>query len=239
MNATNVNRKNVLLGLDGVYNETVHKKLNAIIHNISANKVRTNPNILLDDLKQETWMRIFEVINKNLKKGIELEISYLVAVAQTTTLGQCQKESKRLSQVDEFSSMLMSASDIAVDDNCRQHLNVAKAKLEYELQLQKPDEETSTILRLSLEDLLESLEDELIKNLIIITYIKKCNGTSRKILNMYSTFVNTLDDDKRNILDNMDKFTYNDAFKALGMRATDNSSTRIRKEMRELLLTLR
>lgn len=237
---TQVNKENVLIGLDGTYNDEIHKKLTGIIHNISANKVRTNPTLSLEDLKQEAWLRIYEVIDKNLKKGIELEISYLITVAQTTTLGACQKESKRLDSIDPIASTLMSASDASGNDEGGPiKYNVAKMKLEYELSLNKPDEESSTILRLGLEDLLESIEDELVRNLIIIRYIKECNGTSKKITHMYEQFKSTLDDERLSILENMDKFTSNAAFKVLGMRATDNSSTRIRNTIKELLSTLR
>ena len=235
LTTTQVNKENVLIGLDGTYNETIHKKLSSIIHNISLNKVRTNPTLSLEDLKQESWMRIYEVIDKNIKKGIELEISYLITVAQTTTLGTCQKEAKRLDNIDDFASNLMSASDGQVDDNNSVHLNVAKAKLEYELSLTKPNEEDSTILRLALEDLLESMEDEIVRNLIIIRYIKECNGTSKKIRKIYEEFKASLDDERRSILDNMDKYTSNAAFKVLGMRATDNCSTKIRKDIKEIL----
>ena len=236
---TQVNKDNVLLGLDGVYNEVIHKKLNGIIHNIASNKVRTNSTLSLDDLKQESWMRIYEVIDKNLKKGIELEISYLVTVVQTTTLGMCQKESKRLEGIDDFASTLMSSSDGKSDDNDTGQINVAKAKLEYELSLNKSNEESATILRLSLEDLLESMEDELVKNLIIIRYIKEYNGSSTKIKKLYDKFEESLDDERRNLLKNMDKYTSNNAFKVLGMRATDNRSTQIRKDMRKVLAMIR
>ena len=239
LTTTQVNKENVLIGLDGTYNETIHKKLNSIIHNISLNKVRTNPTLSLEDLKQESWVRIYEVIDKNLKKGIELEISYLISVAQTTTLGTCQKEAKRLDNIDDFASNLISVSDGKMDDNHSVKLNVAKAKLEYELSLQKPNEEDSTILRLSLEDLLESMEDEIVRNLIIIRYIKECNGTSKRIRKIYEEFKASLDDERRSILDNMDKYTSNAAFKVLGMRATDNCSTQIRKDIKEIMCKLR
>ena len=106
---------------------------------------------------------------------------------------------------------------------------------EYELSLTKPNEEDSTILRLALEDLLESMEDEIVRNLIIIRYIKECNGTSKKIRKIYEEFKASLDDERRSILDNMDKYTSNAAFKVLGMRATDNCSTKIRKDIKETL----
>jgi len=239
LTTTQVNKENVLIGLDNTYNDVIHKKLNGIIHNICANKVRTNPTLSLEDLKQESWLRIYEVIDKNLKKGIELEISYLITVAQTTTLGTCQKESKRLDNIDDFASNLMSVSDGKMDDNHSVKLNVAKAKLEYELSMTRPDEEKSTVLRISLEDLLESMEDELVRNLIIIRYIKECNGTSDRITKLYNEFKATLDAERLQILDDMEKFTSNAAFKVLGMRATDNRSTEIRKTMKDILSCLR
>lgn len=239
LTTTKVNRENVLLRLDGTYNEVIHKKLNGIIHNISANKVRTNPTLSLDDLKQEAWVRILEVIDKNRKKGIELEISYLITVAQTTSLGTCQKESKRLEHIDNFASNLISVNDSSTDDTHSLKLNVAKAKLEYELSTAKSDEETATVLRIGLEDLLENIEDELVRNLIIIRYIKECNGTSKRIIKLYEEFKKSLDMEHRLMLEDMDKFTSNAAFKILGMRATDNRSTQMRKDMKEILSMLR
>lgn len=237
-NTTKVNKDYVLLGLDGVYNESIHKQLNSVIHNISANKVRTNPTLSLEDLMQESWTQIYEVIDKNLKKGRELELKYLVTVVTTTTLGLCQRESKRLDNIDDFASNLMSASDGVLDDNNSIKTNVAKAKLEYELSTTRPDEEKQTVLRVCLEDILESIEDELVRNLIIIRYIKECNGTSKKIMSLYENFKATLDNDRLNILENMDKFTSNAAFKVLGMRATDNLSTKIRKDVKQVLAVL-
>ena len=239
LTTTQVNKENVLIGLDNTYNDIIHKKLNGIIHNICANKVRTNPTLSLEDLKQESWLRIYEVIDKNLKKGIELEISYLITVVQTTTLGTCQKEAQRLENIDDFASNLISVSDGQMDDNYSVKLNVAKAKLEYELSMTRPDEEKSTVLRISLEDLLESMEDELVRNLIIIRYIKECNGTSKRITKLYEDFKATLDTDRLKLLEEMDKFTSNTAFKVLGMRATDNRSTQIRKNLKDLLMILR
>lgn len=234
---TQVNRDNVLLRLDGVYNYEIHSKLTSIIHNIAVNKQRTNQCIILDDLKQEAWVRIFEVIHKNLEKNIELEIAYLISVAQTTILGYCQKYAKKSENIDAFASTLMSSSDNGSGEGNNQ-LNVAKAKLEYELSLQIPSEEKRTVLRLSLEDILENLENDLVKNLIIIRYIKEFNGMSKKINDMYINFYNSIDDERKAILDNMDKYTSNAAFRALNMRATDNSSTKIRQEVKEVLRSL-
>jgi DNA-directed RNA polymerase specialized sigma24 family protein len=211
--------------------------LNGIIHNIALNKVRTNPTLSLDDLKQESWLRIYEVIDKNIKKGIELEISYLVTIAQTTTLGTCQKEAKRLENIDDFASNLMSMPDASSNDGPIK-TNVAKAKLEYELSVSRHNEEKATVLRISLEDLLETMEDKLVRNLILIRYIKECNGTSKRITKLYEDFKSTLDNERLQLLEKMDKFTSNTAFKILGMRATDNRSTQMRKDMKEMLAIL-
>lgn len=233
---TKVNKDYVLKGLDGTYNMDIHKKLNQIIHNICSNLIRTNPSIDVDDLKQEAWCRIIDVINKNLEKGRELEISYLIRTAQSAALGYCIKQSKKTDEIDDFSTLLLNSNDTSDNQN---HLNVAKAKLEYEITMRNPSEEKKTLLRISLEDLLSSLDDEPVRNLIVIKYIKECNGTSSKIQKIYNDFYDSLDDDRKSILDNMDKFTNNAAFRALNMRATDNESTRIRNKMKELANTLR
>lgn len=238
-NITQTTNGNVLLGLDGAYNYDVHRKLNNIVHNIAYNKVRTNPTLTCEDLEQETWLRIYENIDKYLKRGVELDIAYLIRIAQTTTLGTCQKEAKRLDNIDELASNLMSVSDAQENCNHSVKLNVAKAKLEYELSKTRPDESKSIVLRLSLEELLESIEDELVRNLIIIRYIKESNGTSKRIRSMYDEFKATLTEEKRKMLDDMNKYTSNVAFKVLGMRATDNRSTQVRKEIKEILSVLR
>lgn len=237
--ATKVNKDNVLIGLDGSYNDSVHKKLNGIIHNIASNKIKTNPTISLDDLKQESWLRIYEVIDKNLKRGVELEISYLITVAQTTSLGYCQRNAKRLDNIDDFSSMLLSDTDANETQGRVTSNNVAKNKLEYEIVSHRIDEEKEITLRLSFEDLVESIDDVLVRNLIIIKYVKEFDGTSEKIHNMYRNFYQSIEPERRSILDNMDKFTNNAAFRVLGMRATDNASTRIRKSMKDVLAILR
>ena len=233
---TKVNKKYVLKDLDGNHNMDVHKKLNQIIHNIASNLVRTNTYLSIEDIKQEAWVRIIDVINKNLKNGRELEISYLIKTAQSTCLGYCIKQSKKIDNYDDFGSTLLNATDVSNGENS---LNVAKAKMEYEISLRYPTEEKKAILKLSLEDLLSNLDDEPVRNLIIIKYIKEFNGTSYKINQLYNNFYNSIDDDRKAILDNMDKFTNNAAFRALNMRATDNESTRIRKKMKEVIETLR
>ena len=233
---TQVNRENVLITLDGEYNENVHATLSKILHNIASNKVRTNPTLSIEDLKQEAWVRILETIEKNLSKGRELEINYLITTAQTTMLAYCQKTSKKQDNIDDFATMLMSAADNGGDRY--NQLNVSKAKLEYELQTNRLDNQDAALLRIALDDTIERLEDPIVKNLIIIRYIKECNGESVKLNRMYDEFRESLDNIHRNMLDNMKKYTGNAAFKVFGMRATDNSSTPIRNAIKEALAVL-
>lgn len=232
---TKVNKRYVLKDLDGNYNMEVHKKLNNIIHNVASNLIRTNPYLSVDDIEQEAWCRVIEVINKNLDNGRELEISYLVRTAQSAALGYCIRQSKKTDNYDDFAITILNSYDSREDTS----LNVAKAKLEYELSLTNPDDYESSLLRMALEDLISKIDDIPVRNLIVIKYVKEFNGTSPIITKYFNDFYNSIDDARKSILDNMDKFTNNAAFRALNMRATDNESTRIRKKMKELIETLR
>lgn len=233
---TKVNKQYVLKDLEGNYNMDVHKKLNQIVHNIASNLIRTNPYLSIEDIEQEAWCRIIEIINKNLDNGKELEISYLVKTAQSAALGYCIKQGKKTEKYDDFVTMIINAGDTSDDKN---HLNVQKAKIEYELSLRNTNEYDSSLLRMALEELISTIDDIPVRNLIVIKYVKEFNGTSPVIIKYFKEFYDSIDDDRKSILDNMDKFTNNAAFRALNMRATDNESTRIRKKMRELIETLR
>lgn len=233
---TKVNKQYVLKDLDGNYNMDVHKKLNQIVHNIASNLIRTNPYLSIEDIEQEAWCRIIEIINKNLDNGKELEISYLVKTAQSAALGYCIRQGKKTEKYDDFVTMIINAGDTSDDKN---HLNVQKAKIEYELSLRNTNEYDSSLLRMALEELISTIDDIPVRNLIVIKYVKEFNGTSPLIIKYFKEFYDSIDDDRKSILDNMDKFTNNAAFRALNMRATDNESTRIRKKMRELIETLR
>lgn len=232
---TKVNKQYVLKDLDGNYNMEVHEKLNSIIHNISAKLVKKNPYLLIDDIEQEAWCRVIKVINDNLDRGRELEISYLIKTAQTGALGFCIQQSKKTEMYDDYSMMILNSNDKGSDNS----LNVAKQKLEYEISLNHPDDYRSCLMRIGLEDLISKIDDEHVRNLIIIKYVKEFNGTSSVIMKYYNNFYNSIDDNRRHVLDDMDKFTNNAAFRALNMRATDNESTRIRKAMRDAIETLR
>ena len=233
---TKVNKQYVLKDLDGNYNMDVHKKLNQIVHNIASNLIRTNPYLSIEDIEQEAWCRIIEIINKNLDNGKELEISYLVKTAQSAALGYCIRQGKKTEKYDDFVTMIINAGDTSDDKN---HLNVQKAKIEYELSLRNTNEYDSSLLRMALEELISTIDDIPVRNLIVIKYVKEFNGTSPVIIKYFKEFYDSIDDDRKSILDNMDKFTNNAAFRALNMRATHNESTRIRKKMRELIETLR
>ena len=233
---TKVNKQYVLKDLEGNYNMDVHKKLNQIVHNIASNLIRTNPYLSIEDIEQEAWCRIIEIINKNLDNGKELEISYLVKTAQSAALGYCIKQGKKTEKYDDFVTMIINSADTSDDKN---HLNVQKAKIEYELSLRNTNEYDSSLLRMALEELISTIDDIPVRNLIVIKYVKEFNGTSPVIIKYFKEFYDSIDDDRKSILDNMDKFTNNAAFRALNMRATDNESTRIRKKMRELIETLR
>ena len=233
---TKVNKQYVLKDLEGNYNMDVHKKLNQIVHNIASNLIRTNPYLSIEDIEQEAWCRIIEIINKNLDNGKELEISYLVKTAQSSALGYCIRQGKKTEKYDDFVTMIINSADSSNDKN---HLNTQKAKIEYELSLRNPDEYNCSLLRMALEELITNIDDIPVRNLIVIKYIKEFNGTSPIITKYFKDFYDSIDDDRKSILDNMDKFTNNAAFRALNMRATDNESTRIRKKMRELIETLR
>lgn len=229
-----VNKDNVLLGLDGTYNEEIHTKLSRIIHNIAYNKTLTNPSVSLEDLKQEAWCRIFDVIKKNLANGRELEISYLISVAQSMILGCCIVNQKYNKGIDVGQSAVLNSYSVNEDFDVRQALG----NLEYMMSKNKTNEMDSSCQRIALEQILESTSDKRVKYMIVMRYIKDCNGTSKKIKQMYDEFYNELDEDKQNILNNMTKFTNNEAYKVLGMRATDNSSTKVRANIRNILSVL-
>ena len=230
-----VNKENVLLTKEGVYNFKIHEKLDNIIHKVAMSKIRTNPNVDIDDLCQDAWIRVLDVIDKNLKKGKELEIKYLVAVVQSIILGKCEQYSKYDSHIDSYRSMVLNECDCSPKDFAS--YNTRKSKLENEINdmlgTSHPDEKI--ILRIAMEDLIDSIENEDVKNFIVIKYVKECNGESEYINNIYDEFYKTLDYEKQCILKNMTKFTNNAVFKCLGMRSTDNKSTYIRNEMKRIL----
>ena len=225
-----------LITLKGQFNENVYKSLKKIIHNIASNKIKTNPTIDINDLKQEAWVKILEVIQKNKKIGRELDISYLVKVAQTSILAYCQKESNIINNEDDYGTMVLNEFDAGYNDG----INMRKNKLEYDIFSSegKLNLEEQIVLKMSLESILERIEDKRVKNLIIIRYIKEFKGTSEKIYKMYEQFYESCDDEIKNILDNMSKYTNNIGFKAIGIRATDNISTKIRKEIKIALSSL-
>lgn len=235
---TIVNKENVLLTLEGEYNESIHRKLTGIISNIASSYKKTNVLLSVDDLKQEAWCKIFEVINSKREKNQEVEINYLIRVAQNAILAYCERQSNRSKHNDDFACMLMSSNDGHGDGSHYNPLNVAKAKLEYEISKNQPDDYKNLEIQISLENILEQLSDEYIKNLLLIRYKKEFHGTSEKINKLFEDFKNGLDEVHKEMLDNMEKFTLNQAYKIIGMRATDNRSSQMRKAMKEILSVL-
>ena len=187
---TIVNKENVLLTLEGEYNESIHRKLTGIISNIASSYKKTNVLLSVDDLKQEAWCKIFEVINSKREKNQEVEINYLIRVAQNAILAYCERQSNRSKHNDDFACMLMSSSDGSGEGSHYNPLNVAKAKLEYEISKNQPDDYKNLEIQISLENILEQLSDEYIKNLLLIRYKKEFHGTSEKINKLFEDFKN-------------------------------------------------
>lgn len=233
VNSTQLNDDNLLIRSDGTYNYEIHSKLSQIIINIANKYHATNNSVSVDDLIQDAWVKIFETIRQSPK-----EISYLVIVAKNAILAQCMSQTSKNKSIDDFNSMILSSMD-NIEKGTSVKLNVAKQKLEYTILRDKTQEDDAVALKVSLEQILENLDNERVKTLIIIQYIKQFNGESDKIQDMYKQLYDSLESDKKAILDNMDKFTYNDAYRVLGLRATDNCTSRIRHRMKEVLSVLR
>lgn len=233
VNSIQLNDDNLLIRSDGTYNYEIHSKLSQIIINIANKYHSTNNSLSVDDLIQDAWVKVFETIRQSPK-----EISYLVIVAKNAILAQCMSQTSKNKSIDDFNSMILSSMD-NIEKGTSVKLNVAKQKLEYTILRDKTQEDDAVALKVSLEQILENLDNERVKTIIIIQYIKQFNGESDKIQDMYKQLYNSLDSDKKAILDNMDKFTYNDAYRVLGLRATDNCTSRIRHRMKEVLSVLR
>ena len=234
VNSTQLNDDNLLIRSDGTYNYEIHSKLSQIIKNMATKYHATNNSLSVDDLIQDAWVKVFETIRQSPK-----EISYLVIVAKNAILAQCMSQTSKNKSIDDFNSMLLSSMDNTIEKGTHVKLNVAKQRLEYTILRDKTQEDDAVALKVSLEQILENLDNERVKTIIIIQYIKQFNGESDKIQDMYKQLYNSLDSDKKAILDNMDKFTYNDAYRVLGLRATDNCTSRIRHRMKEVLSVLR
>lgn len=228
-----VNKKYVLKNLKGNYNFEVHKKLTQIIHNVASNLIATNPYLTVDDIEQEAWCRVIEIVNRNLEVGRELEISYLVRTAQNASLGYCIKQSKKNDKIDVYGSSALNGCGISKDDSG----DTMQSLLEYKLGVNDCEYDDS-IRRMALEEVISNIDDKPVRDLIVIKYVKEFNGTSLAIIRLFNDFYDSLPLDRKAILDNMEKFTANAAFRAMGMRATDNESTRIRKQMKEVLKSM-
>ncbi len=256
-----VTGEDTLLYINGEVNQEVHSKLHKIVHNIARSYANKNPSISADDLEQDAWLKILETVRAK-KEDRYRDIKYLVIVAKNAILGKCMDISKDRDNIDDFSSMLISSMDAQTSDGNSNTLNVAKANLEYRLQLNHTQEDDASILRISFEDVVENItvvgkqmdtykiacktlskhEQEVfllkVQMLIVIRYIKEVNGDSKKIRKIYDAYYDSLIPERRRILDTMDKFTNNAAFRVLGMRATDNPTKLIRAGVKEALSIL-
>lgn len=233
-----INRENVLLTLDGFYNYEIHDKLDKAIRGIAGNKIKTNPLMNFDDLCQDAWLRILDVVDNNLKKGKELEYKYLYVVAQSIILGMCKVQAKKNVHIDHYKSGIFNNNDRF--SNIGDSGLGKNAKLELEILESSGMNNVSDniILQVALEEVIDNITDDLVKNFIILKYIKEFDGTSPHILELYINFFNSLNYELQDTLINCKKFTNALAFKCLGLRATDNKSTYIRNEVKKVLTIL-
>ena len=119
----------VLITLGGDFNEEVYKTLKKVIHNIANNKMKTNRQLDIEDLKQEAWVRILETIQKNKNNGKELEIGYLIRVAQTSILAYCQKEAVIKNNSHDYANEVMNLYE------SDEHSNYNSLKSRFELRI--------------------------------------------------------------------------------------------------------
>lgn len=255
--------ENLLYNTNGEVNQEVYSRLNKIISNVARSYASKNLTTTAEDLEQDAWVKIFETI-KSKKEDRFRDIKYLVVVAKNEIIGKCMGISKDRGYIDDFSSMLLSSSDSSGSEGsvARNHLNVAKSRLEYELQSNKIQEDNSSLLKIVFENVVENIinngtsmesykeackslskhEQELflskVQMMIIIKYIKDFNGESYKLQKIYDEYYNSLVPERKEILDNMNKCTNNIVFKAMGMRATDNPTKFIRAGVKEALTSI-
>lgn len=220
----------ILIDLHGHYNEEVQKNLTKILRNKAYRFKQTNPTIDVEDLEQEAWTRILDVIKKKLAKGIELPISYLVTVGTNCMIYNCQLSSKYNKGIDDFAGIVLNDPGSSTRENGKSE----SFKVQYTLAKKQPNQMNQVEIRTSMEQILGLLDDIPIKNLILIRYIKEIEGDSPVIKDMYQQFYSRLDSDKQKILDDMDIFSMKDAFSVLGIRHTDNISTTIRQGCKDV-----
>lgn len=220
----------ILIDLQGHYSESVHKSLAKVLKNKAYRLKQTNPTVDAEDLEQEAWIRILDVIKKKLAQGKELPISYLVTVGTNCMIYNCQLASKYNKGIDDVAGAVL-------NDPASPNKESGKAesfRVQYMMSKRQPNQMNQVEIRTSIEQILNLLEDIPIKHLILIRYVKEIEGDSPIILDMYNKFYLSLEPNKQKILDDMDIFSMKDAFNVLGIRHTDNISTTIRQGCRDV-----
>ena len=226
-----------LLTLNGVYNHVIYDKLDIQIKKIAHRFHATNPTIDYEDLYQEAWLRIVTIIQQGLMKNKEYNLKYLVKTAHNAILAYCQKIGKYDTYIDEYVTEIFND----YEQQKTSGLNDRKHKIDFKISKEHNNiVSLNNFSRLQLEEiLLTEPINTLAKQFIMLRYIKDANGESIPIKKLYNNFYISLDSDRRNLLDNIsDKMTSNEIFRILGIRATDNCTTTIRKEIKNLLTPL-
>lgn len=216
-----------LMNVDGTYNDYCLELLTPAIYNMAKRASRTNTNIDYEDLIQEAWCNIFSAARKR-----TINYAYALCIAKTTAIGRCRCDQRKLNHIDTYKSSVLNSNTYQGDKE-----GIADV-VEYEISNKNNTCEADRVcLKVDLEALLDKA-DPLVKNFIIIKYIKEFNGDSPKIIEMYNQLYEAVDETKKRILDNMTKYTAKQAWSVLGIRNTDNCTTRIKGQIRELLCQL-
>jgi len=235
-NAQN-NENEILITMNGVLDEKLFMKLNKIIIKMACNFVKTNPYLSYNDLQQDAWLRIFEVINLNITRNRELPIAYLVVTARTYMLSICQRQSKYQTLIDTKNTEFFND----YENQLHGSYTYRKHKIEYEIQdMADMDIYKAIDLQITLEQLIDLFNENdrlelLAKQMLILKYVKEFYGESSKIHQDYMNVYNTLNDIAKCKLDNMEKFTNKDAYNIIGIRNTDNITTNIKYLIKTIL----
>lgn len=231
--ADNYNEKNMLITPSGEYNADIHAKLSRIINNIARNKNSTNPYCSVEDLEQDAWTRIFEVIKTGKENNKYFEINYLITVAKNTILRKCMKQSKYQSRFDELGceSYNLDVSDYEA--------YFIRDSIEFDIIKHQSLMSDKVDLKVALEQILSNLTDERTRLFIILKYIKEFDGDSGVILDLYNTYYESVSDEYKTMLDDLnDKCSNGAIFRAMGLRDTDNCTTKIRRKTYDIFKSL-
>lgn len=234
---TTLNESNMLVTPSREYNYEIHAKLSRIISNMARKKQSTNWTSYSEDLEQEAWARIFEIIEKGKNEGKYFEINYLVTVAKNTILGSVIKQKKL---EDNYDSLLNAAyNDSTINNQVKSNALKNRNNIEYQLLKNESTMADKVELRLALEQMLTTMTDERTRNFIMIKYIKEFDGDSPTIIALYNTYHDSLPIERQQILDDMkDSCTNAMIFRAMGLRDTDNCTTKIRNKTKVMLGSL-